>query len=229
MCKALMAVQYLWNGLQQRRNSRQDGVYGTTCPIPPRKNFTYVLQAKDQIGTYFYFPSLALHKAAGGYGSIKISSRPRIPVPFPPPAGDWFKRSQRDGVYGTTCPIPPRKNFTYVLQAKDQIGTYFYFPSLALHKAAGGYGSIKISSRPRIPVPFPPPARDYAVLVGDWFKRSQRQLTYFLDTSHNLPFPDGLLINGRGWNGYTFTVDQGSGYRMSDLQLPLTSESRDTQ
>ncbi|KAL2475654.1 SKU5 similar 4 [Abeliophyllum distichum] len=133
------------------------------------------------------------------------------------------RNSWQDGVYGTTCPIPPRKNFTYVLQTKDQIGTYFYFPSLALHKAAGGFGSIKISSRPRIPVPFPPPAGDYAVLAGDWFKRSQRQLKYFLDTGHNLPFPDGLLINGRGWNGYTFTVDQGKTYRFRISNVGLTT------
>ncbi|KAM7525241.1 hypothetical protein LguiA_015143 [Lonicera macranthoides] len=91
-----------WNGLQHRRNSWQDGTYGTNCPIPPGKNFTYMLQAKDQIGSYFYFPSLGLHKAAGGFGGIKIFSRPRIPVPFPPPAGDhtvlagdWYKRSHR--------------------------------------------------------------------------------------------------------------------------------------
>jgi hypothetical protein len=88
------------NGVEQRRNSWQDGVYGTNCPIPPGKNFTYVLQVKDQIGSYFYFPSLAMHKAAGGYGGIKISSRPMIPVPFPPPsndftvlAGDWYKKN----------------------------------------------------------------------------------------------------------------------------------------
>ncbi|XP_075487773.1 L-ascorbate oxidase homolog isoform X2 [Primulina tabacum] len=123
------------------------------------------------------------------------------------------KNSWQDGVYGTTCPIPPGKNFTYVLQPKDQIGSYFYFPSLALHKAAGGYGSIKISSRPLIPVPFPPPAGDYTVLAGDWFKRTHRQLKYFLDGGHNLPFPDGLIINGHGWNGYTFTVDPGKTYR----------------
>lgn len=86
------------NGVQQRRNSFQDGVYGTTCPIPPGKNFTYKLQVKDQIGSFFYFPSLAFHKAAGGFGSIKILSRPLIPVPFPNPAddftfliGDWYK------------------------------------------------------------------------------------------------------------------------------------------
>ncbi|XP_073314088.1 L-ascorbate oxidase homolog isoform X1 [Primulina huaijiensis] len=123
------------------------------------------------------------------------------------------KNSWQDGVYGTTCPIPPGKNFTYVLQPKDQIGSYFYFPSLALHKAAGGYGSIKISSRPLIPVPFPPPAGDYTVLAGDWFKRTHRQLKYFLDGGHNLPSPDGLIINGHGWNGYTFTVDPGKTYR----------------
>lgn len=86
------------NGIQQRRNSFEDGVYGTTCPIPPGKNFTYILQMKDQIGSFYYFPSLAFHKAAGGFGGIKILSRPRIPVPFDEPAddftvliGDWYK------------------------------------------------------------------------------------------------------------------------------------------
>ena len=86
------------NGIQQRRNSFEDGVYGTTCPIPPRRNFTYILQVKDQIGSFYYFPSLAFHKAAGGFGGIRIISRPRIPVPFPDPdgdytilIGDWYK------------------------------------------------------------------------------------------------------------------------------------------
>lgn len=88
------------NGIQQKRNSWQDGVYGTNCPIPPGQNFTYNLQIKDQIGSFFYFPSLAFHRAAGGFGGITISSRPLIPVPFPPPAGDftiiagdWFKQN----------------------------------------------------------------------------------------------------------------------------------------
>nr|CAD1819143.1 unnamed protein product [Ananas comosus var. bracteatus] len=54
-------------------------------PDPPGRNFTYVLQMKDQIGTYYYFPSLAFHKAAGGFGGIRVLSRPLIPVPFPRP------------------------------------------------------------------------------------------------------------------------------------------------
>uniref|UniRef100_M1BD41 Multicopper oxidase n=2 Tax=Solanum tuberosum TaxID=4113 RepID=M1BD41_SOLTU len=123
------------------------------------------------------------------------------------------RNSWQDGVYGSTCPILPGKNFTYTLQAKDQIGSYFYFPSLAMHKAAGGYGAIRVYSRPRIPVPFAPPAHDFTVLAGDLYKRSHRQLKYILDSGHDLPLPDGLIINGRGWNGYTFTVDQGKTYR----------------
>ncbi|CAK9176060.1 unnamed protein product [Ilex paraguariensis] len=133
------------------------------------------------------------------------------------------RNSWQDGVYGTNCPIPPRKNFTYVLQAKDQIGSYFYFPSLAFHKAAGAFGGIRIWSRPRIPVPFPPPAGDHTILAGDWFKRSHRELKLILDSGHNLPFPDGLLINGRGWNGYTFTVDQGKTYRFRISNVGLTT------
>ncbi|PHU26797.1 L-ascorbate oxidase -like protein [Capsicum chinense] len=120
------------------------------------------------------------------------------------------RNSWQDGVYGTTCPILPGKNFTYTLQAKDQIGSYFYFPSLGMHKAAGGYGAIRVYSRPRIPVPFAQPAQDFTVLAGDLYKRSHRQLKYILDSGHDLPLPDGLIINGRGWNGYTFTVNQGN-------------------
>ncbi|XVE48788.1 hypothetical protein DITRI_Ditri01bG0030900 [Diplodiscus trichospermus] len=123
------------------------------------------------------------------------------------------RNSYEDGVYGTTCPIPPGKNFTYILQVKDQIGSFFYFPSLAFHKAAGGYGGIRILSRPRIPVPFPDPAGDFTVLIGDWFKTDHRQLKATLDGGHKLPFPDGILMNGHGPNGAFFEVEQGKTYR----------------
>ncbi|XP_052178785.1 L-ascorbate oxidase homolog [Diospyros lotus] len=133
------------------------------------------------------------------------------------------RNSWQDGVYGTNCPIPPGKNFTYVLQVKDQIGSYFYFPSLAFHKAAGGFGGFKIASRSVIPVPFNPPSGDYTILAGDWFKQNHTDLKAILDSGHNLPFPDGLLINGRGTNGYTFTVEQGKTYRFRISNVGLTT------
>lgn len=88
------------------------------------------------------------------------------------------RNSFEDGVNGTTCPIPPGQNFTYILQVKDQIGSFYYYPSLAFHKAAGGFGGIRILSRPRIPVPFPDPAGDYTVLIGDWYKANHTVIIF---------------------------------------------------
>ncbi|KAF8026267.1 hypothetical protein BT93_F2927 [Corymbia citriodora subsp. variegata] len=124
------------------------------------------------------------------------------------------RNSYEDGVYGTTCPIPPGRNFTYILQVKDQIGSFYYFPSLAFHKAAGGFGGIRILSRPLIPVPFAEPAGDYTVLIGDWYKANHTTLKATLDRGKKLKYPDGILINGRGPNGISFNVEQGKTYRL---------------
>ncbi|KAL2470749.1 SKU5 similar 3 [Abeliophyllum distichum] len=53
-----------WNGIQHRKNSWQDGVTGTNCPIPAGWNWTYQFQVKDQIGSFFYFPSLGFQRAS---------------------------------------------------------------------------------------------------------------------------------------------------------------------
>ncbi|TQD74780.1 hypothetical protein C1H46_039670 [Malus baccata] len=134
------------------------------------------------------------------------------------------RNSWQDGNFGTNCPIPSGRNFTYKIQVKDQIGSFFYFPSLKFHKAAGGFGGIRIWSRPKIPVPFPNPAGDFTVLAGDWFKTNHYILRRgYLDRGRALPNPDGILINGRGWNGYTFTVDQGKTYRFRISNVGLTA------
>ncbi|XP_020269063.1 L-ascorbate oxidase homolog isoform X1 [Asparagus officinalis] len=133
------------------------------------------------------------------------------------------RNSWQDGVHGTNCPIPPGGNFTYVLQVKDQIGSYFYFPSLAFHKSAGGFGGIKILSRSVIPVPFPPPAGDFTILAGDWFNANHIDLQAILDSGGNLPSPDGLLINGQGPNRNTFTVEQGKTYRFRISNVGLAT------
>nr|CAH67167.1 H0211B05.4 [Oryza sativa] len=133
------------------------------------------------------------------------------------------KNSWQDGVSGTNCPIPPGQNFTYQMQAKDQIGSFFYFPSLAFHKAAGGFGAIRIRSRPLIPVPFDPPAGEYTMLIGDWYKTSHKALQAMLDSGKQLPSPDGILINGKGPNGASFTVEQGKTYRLRVSNVGLQS------
>ncbi|KAI3937600.1 hypothetical protein MKW98_000647 [Papaver atlanticum] len=136
------------------------------------------------------------------------------------------RNSWQDGVYGTTCPIPPGKNWTYTLQVKDQIGSFFYYPSLSFHKAAGGFGGIRILSRPRIPVPFPDPADDHTVLIGDWYNLNHTRLRTILENK-KLPDPSDIFINGKKTtptsNAVTFMAEQGKTYRFRISNVGLQS------
>ncbi|KAK6144918.1 hypothetical protein DH2020_021738 [Rehmannia glutinosa] len=134
------------------------------------------------------------------------------------------KNSWQEGTLGTNCPIPPGTNFTYHFQVKDQIGTYYYYPTTSLHRAAGGYGLISVHSRNLIPVPFDPPADDYTVFVGDWYTKSQDTLKKLLDTGRSLGTPNGFLINGKA-DGKTdkpmFTMKLGKTYRFRICNVGL--------
>lgn len=56
------------------------------------------------------------------------------------------------------------------MQVKDQIGTFSYFPSIGMQKAAGGYGGFNIQARPVIFVPYLKPVAEFTILVSDWWK-----------------------------------------------------------
>jgi L-ascorbate oxidase len=136
------------------------------------------------------------------------------------------KNSWQDGVLGTNCPIPPGKNYTYHFQVKDQIGSYYYFPSTGMHKAAGGFGGLRVNSRLLIPVPFADPEDDYTVIIGDWYTKSHTVLKKFLDSGRSLGRPDGVLINGKSSKGKDknkplFTMKPGKTYRYRICNLGM--------
>ncbi|KAK7268512.1 hypothetical protein RIF29_21212 [Crotalaria pallida] len=130
--------------------------------------------------------------------------------------------SWQDGVSGTNCPILPGTNWTYVFQTKDQIGSFFYYPSINFQKAAGGFGPIRINNRDVIAVPFPKPEAEFDLLIGDWSYEYYKTSRSMLGTKDmpNYANPDIILMNGKGPYGHplskafeSFTVTQGKTYR----------------
>ncbi|CAH1417465.1 unnamed protein product [Lactuca virosa] len=132
------------------------------------------------------------------------------------------KESWQDGVLGTNCPIPPKTNWTYHMQVKDQIGTFSYFPSTAMHRAVGGFGGFNIQARPVIFVPYLKPVAEFTLLVSDWWKSDHKTLQQRLDSGKALTKPDGLLINGSP-RGISFTGKTGQRYLFRVSNLALTT------
>ncbi|XP_074319594.1 monocopper oxidase-like protein SKS1 [Silene latifolia] len=112
----------------------------------------------------------------------------------------------QDGVQGTTCAIPPKWNFTYQFQAKDQIGSFFYHPTTKFQRASGGFGPIILNNRTIIPLPFPKPDANVILVIGDWYNRDHKALRADLDSGRELGLPDGVLINGNGPFQYNTTL-----------------------
>ncbi|KAL8548857.1 hypothetical protein ACS0TY_007935 [Phlomoides rotata] len=119
------------------------------------------------------------------------------------------KNSWQDGVTGTNCPIPAGWNWTYQFQVKDQIGSFFYFPSIGFQRAAGGYGGINVNNREVIPVPFATPDGDITLFITDWFTKSHKDLRGDLESGKGLGAPDGILFNGLGPYQYDKTLVPG--------------------
>lgn len=132
------------------------------------------------------------------------------------------KVSWQDGVLGTNCPIPPHTNWTYQMQMKDQVGTYSYFPSTLLHRAAGGFGGLNIAARSVIAVPYPKPLEEFTLLVSDWWNTDHKILQQTLDLGKPFPSPDGLLINGLK-DSATFTGEKGQTYLFRVSNVGLTT------
>ncbi|KAA8522264.1 hypothetical protein F0562_012937 [Nyssa sinensis] len=143
-------------------------------------------------------------------------------------AGVQQRRSSwQDGVLGTNCPIPPKWNWTYQFQVKDQIGSFFYFPSLNFQRASGGYGGFIINNRPIIPIPFATPDGDITILIGDWYTRNHTALRRTLNGGKDLGMPDGVLINGKGPYRYNTTlVPDGIDYETIDVHPGKTYRIR---
>lgn len=60
------------------------------------------------------------------------------------------------------------------MQMKDQIGTYNYYPSTLMHRAAGGFGGFNILARPVIPIPYPKPDGEFTLLINDWWNKDNK-------------------------------------------------------
>ncbi|KAL6128450.1 hypothetical protein ACLB2K_071805 [Fragaria x ananassa] len=169
------------------------------------------------------FPGPLINATTNDFVHVNVFNNMDEPLLFTWNGIQQRLNSWQDGVSGTNCPILPGTNWTYVFQTKDQIGSFFYFPSINFHKAAGGFGAIRVINRNVIAVPFPAPEAEYDLLIGDWYYDSYKTVRSHMNRSETAYFilPDIMLMNGKGplnnprsIDYESFTVTQGKTYRL---------------
>ncbi|KAG6389186.1 hypothetical protein SASPL_150645 [Salvia splendens] len=166
-----------------------DVKYATLSPLgTPQK----IITINDQ------FPGPRLNGTSNNNIVVNVFNHLDEPLLFTWNGIQQRKNSWQEGLPGTNCPIPPGTNVTYKFQVKDQIGSYYYYPSTSLHRAAGGYGPITVHSRELIPVPYDFPEAEHTVLVGDWYTKPLPDLLKLLESGRSLGRPEGVVINGKG-------------------------------
>ncbi|XP_057453796.1 monocopper oxidase-like protein SKS1 [Lotus japonicus] len=172
------------------------------------------------------FPGPVINVTTNNHVSVNVHNELDEELLITWPGIQMRRDAWQDGVLGTNCPIPPKWNWTYKFQVKDQIGSFFYFPSLKFQRASGGFGPFVINNREIIPIPFAQPDGDIFLMIGDWYTQNHTALRTTLDAGEDLGMPDGVLINGKGPYQYnttlvpggieysTFSVDPGKTYRI---------------
>ncbi|KAG4906394.1 hypothetical protein JHK84_054904 [Glycine max] len=161
------------------------------------------------------FPGPEINSTSNNNVVINVFNNLDEPLLFTWHGVQHRKNSWQDGTLGVQCPIAPGTNYTYHFQVvKDQIGTYFYYPTTGLQRAIGGFGGLRIFSRLLIPVPYADPADEYWVLIGDWFGKSHTALKQKLDSGRSIGRPVGVHINGKnGGLEPLYTMEPGKTYK----------------
>ncbi|XP_043706086.1 L-ascorbate oxidase homolog [Telopea speciosissima] len=181
--------------------------YGTISPLGVPQQ---VIMINDE------FPGPNINSTSNNNLVVNVFNNLDEPLLFHWNGIQQRKNSWQDGLPGTNCPILPGTNFTYQFQVKDQIGSYFYYPSLGMQRAAGGFGGLRVNSRLLIPVPYLDPEDDYTVLIGDWYTKSHTALKQVLDSGKTIGKPNGVLMNGKNKadsESPLFTMKPGKTYK----------------
>ncbi|KAL8487005.1 hypothetical protein ACS0TY_023632 [Phlomoides rotata] len=122
--------------------------------------------------------------------------------------------------YITQCPIQPGTQFSQRIVLSDEIGTLWWHAHSDWSRATV-YGALIIYPKKGSDYPFPKPAGEIPIILGEWWKSDiQAVLNDFIRSGGDPNISDAFLINGQPGDLYpcsssdTFklTVDHGKTY-----------------
>nr|XP_023928551.1 laccase-14-like [Quercus suber] len=132
----------------------------------------------------------------------------------------------------TQCPIKPRKNFTYEVIFSDEEGTLWWHAHSDWTRATV-HGAIVILPEANTTYPFPEPAAEQVLILGEWFKGDVKEIIDNATATGGDPtLSDAYTINGQpGFpnncsndTSYKLTVEYGKTYLLRLVNAVMNEE-----
>ncbi|XP_075651316.1 laccase-15-like [Castanea sativa] len=132
----------------------------------------------------------------------------------------------------TQCPIKPGKNFTYEVIFSDEEGTLWWHAHSDWTRATV-HGAIVILPKAKTTYPFPKPAAEQVLILGEWFKGDVKEIIDNATATGGDPtLSDAYTINGQpGFpnncsndTSYKLTVEYGKTYLLRLVNAVMNEE-----
>ncbi|XP_075652130.1 laccase-14-like [Castanea sativa] len=176
-------------------------------------------------------PTIHVHKGDRAYVNVHNEASYGVTIHWhgvKQPRNPWS-----DGPENITqCPIKPGKNFTYEVIFSDEEGTLWWHAHSDWTRATV-HGAIVILPKAKTTYPFPKPAAEQVLILGEWFKGDVKEIIDNATATGSDPkLSDAYTINGQpGFPNncsndasYKLTVEYGKTYLLRLVNAVMNEE-----
>ncbi|KAM3759942.1 hypothetical protein ACB098_01G157500 [Castanea mollissima] len=176
-------------------------------------------------------PTIHVHKGDRAYVNVHNEASYGVTIHWhgvKQPRNPWS-----DGPENITqCPIKPGKNFTYEVIFSDEEGTLWWHAHSDWTRATV-HGAIVILPKAKTTYPFPKPAAEQVLILGEWFKGDVKEIIENATATGSDPkLSDAYTINGQpGFPNncsndasYKLTVEYGKTYLLRLVSAVMNEE-----
>ncbi|KAJ1408871.1 Multicopper oxidase, type 1 [Sesbania bispinosa] len=197
------------------------------------KNVSRLCHAKPIVTVNGRFPGPTIYAREGDRVQINVTNHAKYNLSIHWHGLKQYRNGWADGpAYITQCPIQTGGSYTYDFNVTGQRGTLWWHAHI-LWLRATVYGAIVIMPKPGTPFPFPQPAREFEILLGEWWnndveeveKQGNRMgLPPNMSDAHTINGKPGPLFPCSEKHTYAMEVEKGKTYLLRIINAALNDE-----
>ncbi|XP_027912602.1 laccase-11-like [Vigna unguiculata] len=197
------------------------------------KNVSRLCHAKPIVTVNGRFPGPTIYVREGDRVQVNVTNHAKYNMSIHWHGIKQYRNGWADGpAYITQCPIQTGSSYTYDFNVTEQRGTLWWHAHI-LWLRATVYGAIVIMPKPGTPFPFPQPAREFEILLGEWWHNdveavetqgNQMGLPPNMSDAHTINGKPGPLFPCSEKHTYAMEVEQGKTYLLRIINAALDDE-----